>query len=366
MVQRQTGMSSQLGAVLGIIAIFIVLGVPLTVESAWLGAKELGETSAYDSARVCTSTADLFNCRFEGQARIVRTWTDKSYRWVEVAFDQLGGRKVSTDLDPNSPLEWQRWQPEDEVNAELWQGYVTVINGVRTIPNPDINQGAGITVMAWIAGSTTLGLSGAFAWIWVMWRRWRRHLATRLAAQSDQHPVTIQQLPLTPDMSDFLGKEMEVAAHPIQLALVVLGLAAVIPAIFTIVFIAERALFNPIVLFMWLFFLGLGAIATFALLRNLRQERRDTVGGVFNRATGVLSVKLNQSKSGAMIQVVIGGRKLENVTAPALESIESFTGGVDYLPVSGDTLEIRDESGHVLWSRFAKTAPITVAQSAAR
>ena len=363
---RQSVPSWQWGSIVGTIAIFLVLGTALTIESAIVGGEELGRTAAYDNAKTCATSAAISDCRFHGPARIVRTYTDKDYRGVEVAFDQLGGLHVSADINPNEPSEWQRWQPEDQVNAELWSGLLTVVEGARTESNPDYYQGTGITITAWIAGPITLLLAAAFMWTWVMWRRQRRRLAARLATEDATHPVTTQQLTLTSEMSDFLRKEAELAAHPASMALVVLGLASVIPLFFTVLFAVKGILLNLYIPFTWLFFLGFGAIVSFGLLHDLRQERRDLVGGVFNRAAGSFSTQVTAGKFGTRVQVVVGGRKLSSEIAPALESIESFAGGVDYLPISGDTLEVRDESGRVLWSRFAKTAPAPLAQSAAR
>jgi hypothetical protein len=51
------------------------------------------------------------------------------------------------------------------------------------------------------------------------------------------------------------------------------------------------------------------------------------------------------------VQVVVEGRKLQMLAAPLVPT-ESGKGTVDYLPASGKLLELRDESGQVLWSRF--------------
>lgn len=360
------GSGLQLGSILLLIGMFLALGAALTIESAIAGGQELARTAAYDNAKVCAANTGISDCRFQGPARIVRTYMHKDYRGVEVAFDQVGGLHVSADINPNAPSEWQTWRPEDQVNAELWNGLLTIVDGVRTESNPDYFQGTGITIMAWIAGPITLLLAVAFMWTWVMWRRQRRRLATRLSTEEAMHPVTTQQVLLTPEMSDFLRKEAELAAHPVSMALVVLGAVSVLPAIFTVVFALKGILLNLFTPLMWLFFLGLGAIVTFGVLHDVRQERRDLIGGVFNRAAGAFSIQVISSKYGTRVQVVVGGRKLTSEIAPALQSIESFTGGVDYLPVSGYLLEVRDESGRVLWSRLDKTAPAPVVQSAVR
>ncbi len=220
----------QSGSPLAIVGLFIVLGAVLTVESATVGSEELAHTSAYDSAAICTSPASVDDCRFQGSARVVRTWSDKNGQWVELAFDQLGGRKVSSDLDPNTPSEWQRWRPENEVKAELWRGLLTVVDGTRTLANPDNYQGTGISVTAWIAGPITVILSIAFVWLWVQWRRGGRALASRLAVETEGHPASTQQLPLTPAMTAFLQTEAGFANKPLPVVLACLLGAGIVVA----------------------------------------------------------------------------------------------------------------------------------------
>lgn len=48
----------------------------------------------------------------------------------------------------------------------------------------------------------------------------------------------------------------------------------------------------------------------------------------------------------------VGDRKLQTLAAP-LQLTESGSGTIDYLPTSGMLLELRHESGRVLWSRFS-------------
>jgi hypothetical protein len=166
-VTRQQVPWWQQGSNLAIVGVFVVLGLAVTIEFAIGGAQLLGDAAAYDRAPVCASTADVSACRFQGPARIVRTYVDKQNPGVEVAFDQLGGVKASALLDPNAPLHWQLWKPEDQVNAELWRGHLTLIDGVWTGSNPDMHQGAGLTAAAWIAGPLSVLLAAGFLWMWV-------------------------------------------------------------------------------------------------------------------------------------------------------------------------------------------------------
>jgi hypothetical protein len=349
-------MVSSLGLVVGI---FGVLGLVLTVELAVIANQEGGAKSAYDSAPTCVSTADISNCRFLGPARIVRTWTDKGRPAVDLAFNQLGGRKASADFDPSTPSEWQRWNVEDQVDAELWQGRLMMVGGARTVYNPDTFAASNYATATWISGPVTLALGALFAWWLVLYRRETRQRAAQLSIEAAEHPASTQQLPLTQDMTSFLNSDVAIAKNPFQTVLVILGFAAVIPAFFSVVFILQSNLFNLGTAIIWATCLGLGGLIAWGMLHDIGLERRDLLGGVFARSTGPFSVKVIYSKVGTSVRVVVGSRALPGVFAQPLESIASATGTVDYLPVSGDLLEVRDESGQLLWSRFtsAQTAP---------
>lgn len=345
---------------LGFLGAFGVAGLVVTFVLASAGSQESGLKSAYDSTPVCISTGDISGCRFHGSARIVRTYTDKSNQAVEVAFDQLGGRIVSADLDPNYPAEWQRWQPEDVVDAELWRGWLTTVGGGRTTLNPDSLAGADYTKAAWIFGPISIVLSLLLCWWFVLYRRDAQEHAARWSIEAAEHPTSIQQLPLTADMASFLKREAAAGQHPYQVVIMLLGAAAILPALFSVVFLIENRFFTWFTPIMWTTFLGLAGLLAWWILHGVGQERRDLAGGVFLRSTGAFSIKVTATKYGTTVNVVVEGRELSG-SAPSLESIESGVGTVDYLPVSGDLIEVRDESGQVLWSRFP--AP---AQSAAR
>lgn len=131
-------------------------------------------------------------------------------------------------------------------------------------------QGPGSTIVAWVAGTITIFLAAAFAWIWVKWRRGRRARALRLAAENAGHPLGTEQLPLTPEMSAYLHKEADEAAHPVSTTLVILGMFSVIPAFFTVLFAISGVLFDVFPVVMWAGFLGFGAIVSFGVLHDLR------------------------------------------------------------------------------------------------
>ena len=364
-IRRQPQPFWKSGQNVALLGTFVAVGLISTVVLVLAETQMASEKVAYASTPICTSTADVSSCRFQGPARIVRTYIDKKYQAVEVAFDQLGGRKASADLALNHPSEWQRWTVEDQVQAELWRNRLTLVDGTPTVYDPD-NLQSDFGPVPWISGTLTVLLGVAFAWWFVIYRRARRADAIRLATEEAELPTTTQQLPLTPEMSVFLQSDAEAAAHPVQTVLGILSFASVIPAVFTVVFALERILL--VSLFFWAMFLALGAIMAVSVLHDARQERRDLYSGVFHRAAGRFSIKLNQTKGGPLVQLLLDGRSLKSVSAPPLESIGSLTGSVDYLPVSGDLLEVRDESGQVLWSRFPATtpAPAAAVQSAAR
>lgn len=353
---------------LGFLGVFGVLGLFMTFVLASLGSQEEGLKSAYDAAPVCVSTGDVSSCRFQGPARIVRTYTDKSNQAVDVAFDQLGGRVVSADLDPNYPVEWQRWKAEDVVDAELWRGRLTTVGGGRTTSNPDSLVGSDYTKAAWISGPISIVMSLLLGWWFVLYRRDTQEHAARWSIEAAEHPTSTQQLPLTADMASFLKQEAALGQHPYQVVIAILGAAAILPTLFSVVFLVENRFFIWFTPIMWTTFLGLASLLAWWILHSVGQERRDLAGGVFLRSTGAFSIKVTSTKYGTTVNVVVDGRELSG-SARSLESIESGVGTVDYLPISGELIEVRDESGQVLWSRFA-SAPIRddggTPQSAAR
>src|SRR5260370_5815685 len=343
----------------GFLGFFGLLGLVVTFVLASVGSQQRGLTSAYASAPVCVSTADISSGRFQGSARIVRTFTCKNTQLVDVGFALLGGRVVSAYCDRNYPVDWQRWKAEDVVDAELWRGRLKTVGGGRTTSTPDSYAGSDYTKAAWISGPISIVLSVLLVLWFVLYRRDTQERAARLSIEAAEHPASADQLPLTADMTSFLKQEAALGQHPYQIVMAILGAAAIIPALFSIVFLIENRFFMWFTPIMWTTFLGLAGLLAWWILHGVGQERRDLAGGVFLRSTGAFSVKVTATKYGTTVNVVIDGRELSG-SAPSLESIESGVGTVDYLPISADLMEVRDESGQVLWSRFAS------AQSAAR
>jgi hypothetical protein len=148
-------------------------------------------------------------------------------------------------------------------------------------------------------------------------------------------------------MADFLRSDTAIAKNPLKLGLAALGVTSVIPAIFTVIVLLQGQRFNPGWLSVWILFWVVGGAFAYVMLQDAARERRDLAGGVFTRWIGPFAVRQFRT----VVQVVVDGRKLQTLAAP-LELTESGSGTVDYLPTSGMLLELRDESGQLLWSRF--------------
>ena len=339
-------------SVAGILGVF---GLVYTAALAFLAYQAVSTKSAYDSAPVCASATDISGCRFQGPAHIVRTWTDRQGDpAVEVTFDQLRGRLESASLDKALTSQWQTWQVESQVNAELWNSRLVVVAGIKTFSNPDNNLASAIVNWTWISGAITLPLVAVGVWWFRLSRRIARARQGQRAAEATAHPTATRELPLTPEMTAFLNSEAAVARHPVRTVLPTLGAAAVFPAVFTAVLAAQNRLSTLLlaIVINWVLFLGVGGLIALAIWASKVLEKRDLAGGVFVRATGPFYVQVNHTKAGTFMVVTIGGKTLSGVYAKPLESIESDVGTVDYLPVSADLLAVQDESGQVLWSRF--------------
>ena len=158
-----------------------------------------------------------------------------------------------------------------------------------------------------------------------------------------------EELPITPDIANFLRCNPALGkGHPLKVILASLAIASVLPAIFTVVVLLEgRPLMSglPIV---WIPFWVIGAVFAFLIINDAARQDSDLARGVFTRWTGPFRVR----PAHIAVQVLIDRRKLQTVMAPPLQAIESGDGTVDYLPVSGMLLAVRDASGQLIWSRF--------------
>lgn len=169
-----------------------------------------------------------------------------------------------------------------------------------------------------------------------------------MAAEFARPPRLNEQLPITPAIANFLQSEMALAKSPPKLILGSLAVTSVLPAAFTVFLLVQGRRFNPEWLIVWILFWVIGGVFVYIVLSDASREGRDLAGGVFTRWTGPFTTRLVKGT----IQVVVDGRHLQTTVAPPLYSIESATGIVDYLPISGVLLAVRDESGQLVWSRL--------------
>jgi hypothetical protein len=146
-------------------AVGILMGAAVTATIGYIDFQYSNETSTYDRAPVCPSDAITANCRFEGQGRVVRKWTNSNGDLaVDLVFVQLNGKAATAFMDKTYMSQWQRWQQGMSLNVELWKGTVTVIDGIRTGADPDLFPNAGIFPVIFF-GVPTLILVAGLMWM---------------------------------------------------------------------------------------------------------------------------------------------------------------------------------------------------------
>jgi hypothetical protein len=166
-----------------------------------------------------------------------------------------------------------------------------------------------------------------------------------------------QELALTPEMTAYAQRNSLRKDTTIQLVIFVLFFVSIIPAIFSIALYSQHRLFQIATAIIWLVFLGLfGGLTIFLVLHGESLVSRDLAGGLYVRWTGPFTIQTVSGHGFTSVQVEAGGRKLANLDPSALYPIGSISGTVDYLPVSRTVLEVRNEQGAVLWSRFVTSA----------
>lgn len=197
------------------------------------------------------------------------------------------------------------------------------------------------SAIAWLSGVVTLVAAALFAWTLP-----RRHPKVQMAA-------AVQELALTPEIRDYLETNTRLLRNPLPTVLFIFALAAALPGLLSVAMLVGGRLLNRFTPVMWAFFLGLGGLVSVGVIRDLELEKRDLNGGLYVRWTGPFSVRVFRNRVGASATVVVGGRSLRAVMAAPLQAIQEGTGTVEYLPVSGELLEVRGGSGEVIWSRLA-------------
>lgn len=344
---------------LGFMGFVVVMGLGFTGVFASVGDLMRSETSSYDAAPVCASAADLSSCRFDGKGRIAGTSTHSGNLTVDVTFDQLN-RNVTAELDPAYASQWRTWEVDSVVDAELWHGRVVKVAGLKTRENPDTYPAISYTMATIVFGAITVVLTAILAWLLLLYRQ---VLKARKQILSGGVPGT-QVLALTPDMEGLLGREAARVKNPRQTVLLITACASAAAAVLTGIYKFEGLRPDLVIAFIWAACLGVGILIAWMWVHDVWLERRDLAGRVFVRATGPFSVHVIRTKRmGNKVVIALGGRALSGVFsrvdrlrgpgAQPLESIESGSGTVDYLPLSGMLIGIRDVSGAPLWSRFA-------------
>jgi len=335
----------------GFLALMAVL---FTTVMFGVGSMMANEKAAYDAAPTCASASDTSSCRYAGQGLVVSTPTDKSGKQgVEVSFQDLGGKIYTAYFDAPQ----QVWPVDTPVEAEVWRDLLIKVNGAVTTEDPNALPVGAYQIAAIIFGAAGLLLAAGFAWLLVLYRR---ELARRAQAVTGAVPG-MQVIPLTPDMTNYLGSNSGVFyMTPPLAAAAVVGVGAAVGVGVSILWMVKGA--GPLFFlgYVWVACLGFGGVYAWLIAHDAWLTSNDLARGVFLRAAGPFATRVERVKSGVVTIVSIDERKLAMNFSTSLQSVPSGTGQVDYLPSSGIVMEIRDESGHVLWSRFAQV-PIAAA-----
>ncbi len=127
----------KLQAAIGIaIAVFALVAALVVL---YLDRLDTAQVSAYHSASSCAAPADAMGsqaCRYQGQARLVRTWRDTRL-YAEVTFDSMPGRTLETNWPTTHEPDPASVEPGATVDAEIYGGKVTQLAGQHTVDNPE-------------------------------------------------------------------------------------------------------------------------------------------------------------------------------------------------------------------------------------
>ena len=169
-MQRQRPASPGMFVAVGV---SFVLAVGLTVFMAYFVQSYSSRTSAYDSAPLCSSAAHISGCRFQGPAQVVRQYLDNGDTAVDLTFPQLGDGTYPALVSPTYMAQWQTWKQGSTITAELWQGVITQVEGVRTRGNPDAPPNLGL-LPVFVFGGVALVCVALFLWLLWLNRKARR------------------------------------------------------------------------------------------------------------------------------------------------------------------------------------------------
>ena len=223
---------------LGPLGFVLPFCVVVTFVLASVGQQMGVQLNSYETAPVCTAQ-DTSGCRYRGTAGIVSTWQDRYGLEVDVAFAELSGQSVTGLIDQSNLAQWQSWTQGQQVEAEQWHGSLTEIAGLKTKNNPESWGVSNYGPASWIFGVVSVLLAATFAWWLTLWRRAKRKESTAIATTNLEHPSSTTAVPLTADMTAYLQKEVAMAKNPALVYGSILGAAAVVPAIFSVVYIVE-------------------------------------------------------------------------------------------------------------------------------
>jgi hypothetical protein len=158
---------------IAVVAAF-VLAVGLTIFMASIDVSYSSQTSAYDSAPSCSSAAHISGCRFQGQAEVLRQYVDNSNPGVDLTFPELGGGTYPALVSQAYTSQWKSWKQGSMVRAELWNGVITQVGGLKTRGNPDALPNAGL-LPVFVFGGAALACVAIFSWLlWLNRRAGRR------------------------------------------------------------------------------------------------------------------------------------------------------------------------------------------------
>jgi hypothetical protein len=299
---------------LGFVAAWTLI-VGLLLTSAATAA--LSERSAYDAAPVCSSSADVSGCRYQGTGKVARVYYVQGSPYLDVRPDGLGG-DYSAGFVPVDAGAVTAWGVGSTVPVEIWKGRLVRVGGVRSISNPDSFVAAYMLPAGLAVGGVGLLLVAIFAWRLLLYRKVLRRRNSKLGGADP----SVQVLPLTPSMKAYL-----------------------------------ESLIRQ----------NLGWVDVLLFERTPANAARDLERGVFLRESGPFAVDVASFKGFRTAVVVsVGRRSLKAAVAESLEEVSSQTGKVDYLPSTGELMALWDDHGNLLAARLPGSAPELMVQSAAR
>jgi hypothetical protein len=154
-----------------------VIGLVIGLVALYFDRHDTAEISAYASSSACAAPADAIGsetCRYAGQATLVSTRQDTRL-FAVVTFASTPGRTFSTSWPLNTEPDHSTLSPGAAIAAELWNGKITKLGGVRTVDNPQ-NVPSGLWELT--AFFTVLGVPLLVIGWQLARKAWREEAAT--------------------------------------------------------------------------------------------------------------------------------------------------------------------------------------------